>query len=74
MNQAIRAHYDGKFIVPDEPMDLPSNQPLTVWVQQIPQPAGMANVPTKWTPLNIRIDEKLSRAIAEDPEFNIEES
>ena len=26
----IRAHYDGKFIVPDEPLELPENQPLKV--------------------------------------------
>lgn len=27
---AIRAHYDGHVIVPDEPLDLPSNQLLEV--------------------------------------------
>lgn len=27
---SIRAHYDGKTIVPDEPLDLPVNQPLEV--------------------------------------------
>lgn len=26
----ILAHYDGKFIVPDEPLELPENQPLKV--------------------------------------------
>ncbi|PIY43348.1 MAG: hypothetical protein COZ06_23055 [Armatimonadetes bacterium CG_4_10_14_3_um_filter_66_18] len=26
----IDAHYDGKVIVPDEPVDLPENQPLRV--------------------------------------------
>lgn len=26
----IRAHYDGKAIVPDEPVDIPVNQPLHV--------------------------------------------
>jgi hypothetical protein len=29
-DMAIRAHYDGKTIVPDEPLDLPINQPLEV--------------------------------------------
>lgn len=28
MSNIIRAHYDGKVIVPDEPVDLPVNQPL----------------------------------------------
>ena len=68
------AHFDGKFIVPDEPVNLPSNCPLTIWVQTAPQPTDVANAPAKWTPLNIRVDEELARAIAEDPEFNIEES
>jgi hypothetical protein len=27
---AIRAHYDGKTIVPDEPVDAPVNQPLEI--------------------------------------------
>jgi len=26
----IDAHYDGKVIVPDEPVDLPENQPLRI--------------------------------------------
>jgi hypothetical protein len=29
---AINAHYDGKVIVPDEPLDLAPDQPVTVWV------------------------------------------
>jgi len=28
MSVIIRAHYDGKTIVPDEPVDLPINEPL----------------------------------------------
>jgi hypothetical protein len=30
MSLTIRAHFDGKVIVPDEPIDLPVNQPLEV--------------------------------------------
>lgn len=29
---AIKAHFDGKVLVPDEPVDLPVNQPLEVYV------------------------------------------
>lgn len=29
----IRAHFDGKFIVPDEPVDLPINAPLNIEVR-----------------------------------------
>lgn len=30
MVHRIRAHFDGRIIVPDEPVDLPRNQPLDV--------------------------------------------
>ena len=36
MTCTIRAHFDGKVIVPDEPVDLPANQPLTIHVQEQP--------------------------------------
>ena len=43
MIRTIRAHYDGKVIVPDEPIDLPANQPLHV--QLLPQWAAPAEAP-----------------------------
>lgn len=36
---AIKCHFDGKVIVPDEPLDLPRNQPLVVHIE-----AGTAEV------------------------------
>jgi hypothetical protein len=30
---AIKAHFDGKVIVPDEPVELPKNKPLTVHIE-----------------------------------------
>jgi hypothetical protein len=30
MRLSIRAHFDGRVIVPDEPLDIPTNQPLRV--------------------------------------------
>jgi hypothetical protein len=33
----IKAHFDGKTIVPDEPVDLPVNQPLEFELKQTPQ-------------------------------------
>lgn len=30
---AIKAHFDGKTIVPDEPVDLPKDTPLFVYVE-----------------------------------------
>ena len=35
MGIAINAHYDGKVIVPDEPLDLPPNQALVVRIESI---------------------------------------
>jgi hypothetical protein len=32
MTVQVRAHYDGKVLVLDEPVDLPMNQPLTLQV------------------------------------------
>jgi predicted DNA-binding antitoxin AbrB/MazE fold protein len=36
MSLVIRAHYDGRVIVPDEPVDLPVGQPLEVELRLIP--------------------------------------
>ena len=30
MSIVIRAHYDGKVIIPDEPVNLPANKPLNL--------------------------------------------
>jgi hypothetical protein len=32
---AIHAHYDGKVIVPDEPLDLPPKQALVVRIESV---------------------------------------
>ncbi|MEN6357467.1 MAG: hypothetical protein ABFD83_10325 [Armatimonadota bacterium] len=36
----IRAHFDGKAIIPDEPVDLPVNQPLEFELKE--EPAHLA--------------------------------
>jgi hypothetical protein len=33
MTRSIAAHFDGRFIVPDEPVELPVDQPLRVHVE-----------------------------------------
>jgi hypothetical protein len=38
---AIKGHFDGKVIVPDEPLDLPANQRLVVHIE--PDPAAVAD-------------------------------
>lgn len=36
---AIKAHYDGKYLVPDEPHQIPANRPLKVNVE-LAEPAA----------------------------------
>ena len=31
----VSAHFDGKVIVPDEPLDLPPNEPLILQIQRV---------------------------------------
>jgi hypothetical protein len=40
MTLRIRAHFDGRVLVPDEPVDLPVNQPLDVEVTPSTNGAG----------------------------------
>jgi hypothetical protein len=42
MTMSIKAHFDGKTIVPDEPVNLPVNQPLRVKVDISSQEGGTA--------------------------------
>ena len=45
---AIKGHFDGRVIVPDEPVDLPRNQPLIVRVE--PADTAAPDVPTSTPP------------------------
>lgn len=42
---AIKAHFDGKVLVPDEPVDLPLNQPLRVFVAPLPSQTETSEAP-----------------------------
>ena len=44
MTQTIKAHFDGKAFIPDEPVDVPVNEPLTLKVESTspPAPSGTA--------------------------------
>jgi hypothetical protein len=35
---AVKAHFDGKVIVPDEPVHLPKDEPLLVHVEVVKEP------------------------------------
>ncbi len=56
MTIAIKGHFDGKVIVPDEPVDLPIGEPLEIEVR----PSGNGERPT--APLSI--EERLRRVDA----------
>jgi len=45
----IRAHYDGKVIVPDEPVDLPVNEPLEFDFRPVePEERSRAQAEAAW--------------------------
>ena len=52
----IKAHYDGKTIVPDEPVDLPVGEPLEFELKQTPQclPWDPSKAEEAWTRLKSR--------------------
>jgi hypothetical protein len=52
----IRAHFDGRVLVPDEPLNLPANQPLRVVVyaesdSEFPL-AGLAHLAQTYSPVD----------------------
>ena len=38
--RTLKVHYDGKVLVPDEPVDLPLNRPLELTVVSLDEPSG----------------------------------
>jgi hypothetical protein len=69
----LNAHFDGKSIIPDEPISLPSGTRLRVSIEAVDD-RGSLRESESFRPLDIEIDPALSNAIALDPEFDIEES
>jgi hypothetical protein len=58
MSAVIRAHFDGKVIIPDEPVDLPIDKPLEIRFREVPQLL-------KWDPKKARaaVNRIASRAV-----------
>jgi hypothetical protein len=45
---ALNAHYDGKVIIPDEPLDLPADQQLRITIEPVvPDPTKTNNKPPR---------------------------
>jgi hypothetical protein len=62
----VNAHYDGKVIVPDEPLDLPLNQSLIVQIQPVPDEAARIEEPVlDWLAANAVDSEALPADLAE---------
>lgn len=55
---AVKAHFDGKVIVPDEPLDLPKGQVITVHIALQPKEGTTASV-FDWILANPVDDESL---------------
>jgi hypothetical protein len=75
MSQAkdIHGHYDGKYIVPDEPVSLPINKPLVFRVQPEP-PTKLARTPVARMSAEQRRFEfrKLLKLMQNNPEISDE--
>ena len=56
---AVKAHYDGKVLIPDEPVDLPKNEPLLVHIEfaRKKKPQGIAAL--QWLAENAVADDSL---------------
>lgn len=76
MMVTVNAHFDGKSIVPDEPISPPlrSGDRLRIQIEPLQSSLPVATGLGIIQPLNIKIDSELSSAIALEPEFNIENS
>ena len=72
----LNAHFDGKAIVLDEPSSLPlrTGARLKVNVEFVEDKPVVTTAPRQFQPLGIQIDPELSKMIASDPKFNIEDS
>jgi hypothetical protein len=60
---AIRAHYDGRVIVPDEPVNLPANQRVIVHLEPVAETVTDFRT---WLGLGKRIPENANRRFRSD--------
>ena len=63
---SIQAHYDGKVIVPDEPVDLPCDQTLVIRIEPVePSPEGQAGSALEWVAENAVDDPEIPPDLAD---------
>jgi hypothetical protein len=64
---AIKAHFDGKSLILDEPADLPRNQPLLIHVQPLPEQTAPTEPTNLWEVL-----EKYTGTVEAPPDWSAE--
>jgi hypothetical protein len=67
MNRSIRAHFDGKVFIPDEPVDAPINQPLRLRIDSAASTNGLPT-PAEQRRMLAHITGIISGGPAIDPE------
>jgi hypothetical protein len=70
----VKARFDGKVFVPSQQVSLPKDKEVTLRIEDGEAAPSVVQATAPWRPLEVRIDPALGRAIAEDSQFNLEES
>jgi hypothetical protein len=63
-NMTVHAHFDGKAIVPDEPLDLPPNEALIVQIERIGPHEPVGDSALAWLAANAVEDDLLPADLA----------
>jgi len=61
----VNAHFDGKAIIPDEPLDLPPNQALIVQIESVGARAAGGESALAWLAANAVEDDALPADLAD---------
>ena len=60
----VHAHFDGKTIIPDEPLDLPPNQALILQIERVESREPMEEPALAWLAANAVEDDALPTDLA----------
>jgi len=61
----VNAHFDGKAIIPDEPLDLPPNQALIVQIERVEPREPVEHSALAWLADNAVEDDRLPTDLAD---------
>ncbi|MGA2115645.1 MAG: hypothetical protein ABSH56_12965 [Bryobacteraceae bacterium] len=65
----VNAHFDGKAIIPDEPLDLPLNQALIVQIESVGAPETSNESALAWLADNAVDDDELPADLADRHDY-----